>query len=81
MGLFYRTMIREIKERFHNQKEKDLESFLLKNKNKFQAEYEQSELMLFLNFTEILKEEHIHSEKIEVMFKNLLEEDQQFCFF
>jgi hypothetical protein len=68
-------MIKKIREQFHNQKEKSLEKFLLDNKDKIQAEYMQPELLLFLNFTEILKEEKVFSEKIENEFKKLLEEN------
>jgi hypothetical protein len=75
MGLFYRTLIREVREQFHKQTEKTLEDFLMDNKERIQEEYNLSEMMTLLNFTEILREENIQSEKIEAKFKELVSED------
>lgn len=78
MGLFYNVLIKEVLKEFENQKELDLESFLLKNENKIKKEYKLSELLLLLNFTEILRIKNTHSDSIEKRFKDLLENDLMF---
>lgn len=76
MGLFYRVMIEEIREEFNFQEELDLESFLLTKEQEYQDKYRLSKLLLFLNYTEILKEEKSNSRIIKEKFNQLMLESQ-----
>jgi hypothetical protein len=61
MGLYYRTMIREIRAEFKNQ-DKDLETFIKDNEERFRVAYRLGDLLFYLNIMKVFAEENISSE-------------------
>ena len=78
MGLFYNAMIKEINNEFVLSGEDDLVEFLKKNEKRFMDEYEQGELMFYLNVTELLRRQMISSEYFNKKFKDAHDEDMKF---
>ena len=78
MGLFYRSMIKSIKEDFKNSKETSLENFLKNNEKKLQEKWELGDLLFYLNITELLEEENVESEYFNKKFKEASAEDAKF---
>lgn len=62
MGLFYNTMIREIKEDFVKSKFDNLEEFLKQKEYEYKEKYNLSDLLFYLNICELLNRETIKSE-------------------
>lgn len=73
MGLFYHTMIREVREEFYQQNF-DLESFLLANFERYQEKYELPELLMYLNLDKISEEENISCPTIKKKLQELVKD-------
>jgi hypothetical protein len=74
MGLYYHTMIREIRAEFHNQNF-ELESFLLANFDRYQEKYQLPELLMYLNLDKICEEENISCPTIHQKLRELIKEE------
>lgn len=74
MGLFYHTMINEVREDFKNQNF-PLEAFLLANFDKYQEKYKLSTLLMYLNFHKISEEEKIDCPILDKKLSEVQKED------
>lgn len=61
MGLFYNTMLREIKEDFAKSQSDNLEEFLKEKEDEYKEKYNLSDLLFYLNICELLDREDVRS--------------------
>lgn len=78
MGVYYKAMISQIRKDYKSSGVASLEDYLKSQEEALKKEWQLPEVLFYLNFLEVFREENQVSKYFEAKFKEASEEDEKF---